>query len=49
MAARDERDDDLRAAAPCGGTGSGGSGAGKTALDDEPKARMHIKATVKEL
>ena len=49
MAARDERDDDLRAAAPYGGTGSGGSGAGKTALEAEPKARLHIKATVKVL
>ena len=49
MAARDERDDDLRAAAPYGGTGSGGGGAGKTALDSEPKPRMHIKTTVKLL
>ena len=49
MAARDERDDDLRAAAPYGGTGSGGSGAGKTALEAEPKPRLHIKATVKVL
>ena len=49
MAARNERDDDLRAAAPYGGTGSGGSGAGKTALESEPKPRLHIKATVKVL
>ena len=49
MAARNERDDDPRAAAPYGGTGSGGSGAGKTALEAEPKARLHIKATVKVL
>ena len=49
IAARDERDEDLRAAAPYGGTGSGGGGAGKTALDSEPKPRMHIKTTVKLL
>ena len=49
MAARNERDDDLRAAAPYGGTGSGGSRAGKTALEAEPKPRLHIKATVKVL
>ena len=49
MAARDERDDDLRAAAPYGGTGSGGGGAGKTALDSEPKPRMHVKTAVKLL
>ena len=49
MAARNERDDDLRAAAPYGGSGSAGSGAGKTALEAEPKPRLHIKATVKVL
>ena len=49
MAARNERDDDLRAAAPYGGTCSGGSGAGKTALEAEPKPRLHTKATVKVL
>ena len=49
IAARDERDEDLRAAAPYGGTGSGGGGAGKTTLDSEPKPRMHIKTTVKLL
>ena len=49
IAARDERDEDLRAAAPYGGTGSGGGGAGKTALESKPKPRMHIKTTVKLL
>ena len=49
MAARNERDDDLRAAAPYGGSGSAGGGAGKTALEAEPKPRLHIKATVKLL
>ena len=49
MAARDERDDNLRAAAPYGGTGGGGSGGGKTALEADPKARLHIKAPVKVL
>ena len=49
MAARNERDDDLRAAAPYGGSGSAGGGAGKTALEADPKPRLHIKATVKLL
>ena len=49
MSVRGERDDDLRAAAPYGGTGGSGSGAGKTALEAESKARLHIKATIKVL
>ena len=46
IAARDARDDDLLAAAPYGGSGSGGGNA-KTALQPDPKARLHIKTTVK--
>ena len=50
IAARDARDDDLRAAAPYGGSGSGGGGgSGKTALESDPKARLHVKASVKVL
>ena len=47
--ARDNRDDDLRAAAPYGGSGGGGGSSGKTALESDPKARLHIKASVKVL
>ena len=48
IAARDARDDDLLAAAPAGGSGSGGGNA-KTALQPDPKARLHIKTSVKVL
>ena len=48
IAARDARDVDLRAAAPYGGSGSGGGNA-KTALQADPKARLHVKASVKVL
>ena len=48
IAARDARDDDLRAAAPYGGSGSGGGNA-KTALQADPKARLHVKTSVKVL
>ena len=49
MTARDKRDDDLRAAAPYGGTGSSGKGSEKTALEPNPKPRVHIKASAKVL
>ena len=49
IAVRDARDDDLRAAAPYGGSGSGGGGNAKTALQADPKARLHIKTSVKVL
>ena len=48
IAARDARDVDLRAAAPYGGSGSGGGNA-KTALQADPKARLHVKTSVKVL
>ena len=48
IAARDARDGDLLAAAPYGGSGSGGGNA-KTALQPDPKARLHIKTSVKVL
>ena len=47
--ARDARDDDLRAAAPYGGSGSGGGSSEKTALKSDPKARLHAKASAKVL
>ena len=43
------RDDDLRAAAPYGGSGSGGDSSEKAALESDPKARLRIKAPVKVL
>ena len=48
IAARDARDGDLRAAAPYGGSGSGGGNA-KTTLQADPKARLHVKTSVKVL
>ena len=48
ISARDARDDDLRAVAPYDGSGSGGGNA-KTALQADPKARLHIKTFVKVL
>ena len=48
IAARGARDADLRAAAPYGGSGSGGGNA-KTALQADPKARLHVKTSVKVL
>ena len=49
IAARDARDDDLRAAEPYGGSGSGGGSSGRTALESDPKAQLHIKVSVKVL
>ena len=49
MTARAERDDDLRAAAPYGGSGSGAGSSEKNALESDPKARLHIKASTKVL
>ena len=48
IAARDARDAGLRAAAPYGGSGSGGGNA-TTALQADPKARFHVKTSVKVL
>ena len=48
IAARGARYGDLRAAAPPGGSGSGGGNA-KTALQADPKARLHVTMSVKVL